>query len=252
MQLSNPFKPQGNKLESLESNELTVKIEVRSVPSRYLTDGNIRGLQTGSTIFYACTDTQKSIILQARKQALIESSSVVSHLTSIHQLGTTVDCPLHDEWFGTFDVTRFAELKNGYEELKNRLNDATIWFDCSCRKGWVMKCALRDTTIWPRFSHTVSCTHSNMTCNHPTAIMHTSCQISRTRLGCAQCFGVHRWVEQIPKWYVKVLVPETNDYAYGQGACQALADSNPHKAINNADSHKYLAENPSALACNPS
>jgi hypothetical protein len=135
MQLSNPFKPQGNKLESLESNELTVKIEVRSVPSRYLTDGNIRGLQTGSTIFYACTDTQKSIILQARKQALIESSSVVSHLTSIHQLGTTVDCPLHDEWFGTFDVTRFAELKNGYEELKNRLNDATIWFDCSCRKG---------------------------------------------------------------------------------------------------------------------
>ena len=45
---------------------------------------------------------------------------------------------------------------------------------------------------------------------------------------------------------------ETNDYAYGQGACQALADSNPHKAINNADSHKYLAENPSALACNPS
>ena len=73
MQLSNPFKPQGNKLESLESNELTVKIEARSVPSPYLTDGNIRGLHTRSTIFNACTDTQKSIILQARKQALIES-----------------------------------------------------------------------------------------------------------------------------------------------------------------------------------
>ena len=39
------------------------------------------------------------------------------------------------------------------------------------------------------------------------------------------------------------VVAGTNDYAYGQTACKKLATKTPNKAINNADSHEYFAEN---------
>jgi len=44
---------------------------------------------------------------------------------------------------------------------------------------------------------------------------------------------------------------DTDDYAYGQSACRSLADNNPSAAINNADSHEYMAENTPSLSCNP-
>ncbi|PVF91263.1 zincin [Serendipita vermifera] len=40
----------------------------------------------------------------------------------------------------------------------------------------------------------------------------------------------------------------TQDYAYGQSAAKSLATSNPARAIMNADSHEYFAENNPALS----
>jgi peptidyl-Lys metalloendopeptidase len=40
----------------------------------------------------------------------------------------------------------------------------------------------------------------------------------------------------------------TDDFAYGHEDCEALAQSDQNKAINNADSHKYFAENDPELA----
>ena len=39
------------------------------------------------------------------------------------------------------------------------------------------------------------------------------------------------------------VVAGTDDWAYGQSAAAALAVSNPARAIENADSHEYFAEN---------
>ena len=39
------------------------------------------------------------------------------------------------------------------------------------------------------------------------------------------------------------VVAGTNDNAYGQTACKKLAQKNPRKAVDNADSHEYFAEN---------
>jgi peptidyl-Lys metalloendopeptidase len=39
------------------------------------------------------------------------------------------------------------------------------------------------------------------------------------------------------------VVAGTNDYAYGQTAAKNLAIQNPTRAIANADSHEYFAEN---------
>ncbi len=39
------------------------------------------------------------------------------------------------------------------------------------------------------------------------------------------------------------VVAGTDDWAYGQTACRSLATRSPKKAIDNADSHEYFAEN---------
>ncbi len=39
------------------------------------------------------------------------------------------------------------------------------------------------------------------------------------------------------------VVASTDDWAYGQSACKKLAAKKPAKAIDNADSHEYFAEN---------
>jgi peptidyl-Lys metalloendopeptidase len=39
------------------------------------------------------------------------------------------------------------------------------------------------------------------------------------------------------------VVAGTDDWAYGQTAAKALAISDPAKALDNADSHEYFAEN---------
>jgi peptidyl-Lys metalloendopeptidase len=43
------------------------------------------------------------------------------------------------------------------------------------------------------------------------------------------------------------VVAATDDWAYGQTNCKSLALSDPQKALNNADSHEYFAENTPAL-----
>ena len=39
------------------------------------------------------------------------------------------------------------------------------------------------------------------------------------------------------------VVASTDDWAYGQSAAKSLAISNPTKALDNADTHEYFAEN---------
>ena len=48
------------------------------------------------------------------------------------------------------------------------------------------------------------------------------------------------------------ITADTDDAAYGQADCKALAISNPGNAVNNADSHEYAAENTPVLSCGAS
>jgi peptidyl-Lys metalloendopeptidase len=135
MQLSEPFQIQGGStMESLEAGALTVKVNARTIPTRSVRDQNIRGLQTGSTTFNKCTVAQQGLLIEARKQAKIESTNVVSTIANISQWGNATSCVRHNTWFGPYDGNRFAELKPGYDAISARLNDASIKFDCGCKQ----------------------------------------------------------------------------------------------------------------------
>ena len=45
------------------------------------------------------------------------------------------------------------------------------------------------------------------------------------------------------------ITADTDDYSYGKGASQKLADTNPGNAINNAGNQEYMAENSLKQAC---
>lgn len=136
MQLSDPFKMQGNSaVESLATDALNLKINARvNNPSRSLRDQYMRGLQTGSTTFNKCTTAQQGLLREARKQASVESTHAVSNITSISLWGNTTNCARHNKWFGPYDTNRLSELKPGYEAVSARLNDASILFDCGCKQ----------------------------------------------------------------------------------------------------------------------
>jgi hypothetical protein len=135
MQLSDPFKIQGsNAIESLETDTLSLKINARTKPSRSLLDQYMRGLQSGGTTYNKCTTAQQGLLIEARKQAVVESTSAVSYITNISQWGNTTSCSRHNKWFGPYNTNRLAELKPGYQAISARLNDASIKFDCGCKQ----------------------------------------------------------------------------------------------------------------------
>lgn len=140
MQISNPFNVQGNTaMESLDTDTpLTVKVEARAPPpSRALYDQNLRGLQTGTTTFYSCSGTRQTSIRDARTKAMAAVTNVVSLLNNVSNWGTTIRCTRYNSWFGPYSssrATQHAELKNGFEGIRAKLNSSSISFDCSCTR----------------------------------------------------------------------------------------------------------------------
>jgi len=130
MQLSNPDN-NGNAVETLDSNSLTLKVSARDDPF-HLRRRNLRGLQSGGTSFNGCTATRQSTINDARTKALSAATDAQSQINKVGSAGTASYCPRYDEWFGSYSSTRHSDLKTGYDLITARLNDASIRFDCTC------------------------------------------------------------------------------------------------------------------------
>ena len=130
MQLSDPDN-NGNAVETLDSNSLTLKVSARD-DSFHLRRRNLRGLQSGGTLFNGCTATRQSTINDARTKALSAATDAQSQINKVGNAGTVSYCPRYDEWFGSYSSTRHSDLKTGYDLITARLNDASIRFDCTC------------------------------------------------------------------------------------------------------------------------
>ena len=130
MQLSNPDN-NGNAVETLVSNSLTLKVSARDDPS-HLRRCNLRGLQSGGTSFNGCTATRQSLIKEARSKALPAATDAQKQINQVGSAGTASGNPRYTEWFGTYSSTRHSDLKMGWDLITARLNDASILFDCTC------------------------------------------------------------------------------------------------------------------------
>eukprot|EP00579_Thalassiosira_antarctica_P000127 CAMPEP_0201868906 /NCGR_PEP_ID=MMETSP0902-20130614/2607_1 /ASSEMBLY_ACC=CAM_ASM_000551 /TAXON_ID=420261 /ORGANISM="Thalassiosira antarctica, Strain CCMP982" /LENGTH=509 /DNA_ID=CAMNT_0048394307 /DNA_START=41 /DNA_END=1571 /DNA_ORIENTATION=+ len=231
LQLSNPDNngnAVGQQVESLDSNTLAVKIDARDSPSRghALRDRNLRqrsrGLQTGGTTFNRCTESEQSDLIQARSLALDASTEVVDHLTGVRQGSSSSECPRYDEWFNSYSSSRHNQLEVGYEEIRARLDDADVLFDCKCKKQYY-------AYVYPSSPYDI------YLCR---AFWSAGMAGTDSKLGTV--------IHEMSHFTVTA---NTDDFTYGQSSCRNLADSNPGNAINNADNHEYMAENTPNLAC---
>jgi Lysine-specific metallo-endopeptidase len=121
---------------------------------------------------------------------------------------------LYQKWFGAFDQGRYDTVTKHYTDISNVLDNDPVTYD------------LTGDGCANLYGYTTKGTRTVHLC---------SFYLSAAQIGTDCKFGtlVHEWSHA---------VSSTDDNAYGQTACRNLATSDPAKAIDNADSHEYFAE----------
>ncbi len=194
--------------ESLSSNKLDLAIEGRPNPALPLITPEA---VTGSTAFNRCNSSQQSTLLSARNQASVYATN------SLAYLNTGAVGARYTTWFGAYDLGRYTTVQYHFEAIANAMDTAPVTFDCSCKKKTVY------AYVYPNQPYTI------YLCN----VFWTAPLAGTDSKG-------GTLIHEMSHFYA---VASTDDYAYGQGAAQNLAITNPVQAVDNADNHEYFAEN---------
>ncbi|HYH94884.1 M35 family metallo-endopeptidase [Hyalangium sp.] len=192
---------------SLASNELQLRIEGRG-SKQYKAQPEVT-IQAVS--FSKCDSTQQSTVLQALSAASNYANASVSYLN-----GTPSATPRYTTWFGAYSSSGWNTAKSHFIAIKDVYDTKTVTFDCSCRKKYY-------AYVYP---------------NQPYKIYLCSVFWQAPMTGTDSKAGTI--IHETSHFTV---VAGTDDWAYGHSAAKSLAISDPTRALNNADSHEYFAEN---------
>ena len=168
----------------------------------------------GSTGFTSCTSTRQTQLLTARDNAYTYSTGAYNYL-----LAGTVGSR-YTTWFGAYTSSRYNTVRSNFSAITSAMNNAPVTFNCACTDS--------------AYAYVYS--------NQPYTIYLCNAFWSAPATGTDSKAGT--LVHEMSHFSV---VAGTNDYAYGQTAAKRLAQTNPKKAIDNADSHEYFAENTPSL-----
>lgn len=159
-----------------------------------------------------CTATQKSTLASAVTAATNYSQSSYNYLSATPSATTR-----YKTWFGAFSTTGWNTAKSHYSKALDAFKNKPLTLDCSCKD---------------------SGTYAYVYPNQPYKIYVCGAFWSAPMTGTDSKGGT--LVHEMTHFTV---VAGTDDWAYGQSAAKSLALSNPTKALDNADSHEYFAEN---------
>lgn len=196
-----------NQVESLKSSEFSIFIEGRAA-NKPEPDSAL--VAAGTSSFAKCTTTQQSSLLTARYEAAKYSSDALNYLFSNTQ-GTR-----YATWFGAYSSARHNTVKGNFTNIKNAMDTASMTFDCGCKKRY----------------------YAYVYANQPYRIYICSVFWQAPMTGTDSKAGT--LVHETSHFTV---VAGTEDWVYGQSGAKNLAISDPNKAVDNADSHEYFAEN---------
>lgn len=191
----------------LQSIEMKLAIDGRPSGARApAPDVTIQGIA-----FSQCDATQQGLVTQALSAASNYANGAVTYLN-----GTPSATPRYTTWFGTYSSSGWNTAKNHFIAIKDVYDTKTVTFDCGCRKKYY-------AYVYPNQPYNI------YLCN-------VFWQAPMTGTDSKGGTIIHETSHF-------TVVAGTNDNAYGQSACKSLAISDPTKALNNADSHEYFAEN---------
>jgi peptidyl-Lys metalloendopeptidase len=199
----------GAKGATLRSDKLYLWLEGRSArgkrpPPPPPPDGNIS--YTGN-----CSTSQQATLHLAVENAKDLSGTATSYLG-----GLSSSTQRYAEWFGVYATDRLATAHDHFVKLTDAFSTKPLSLDCKCKKPYY-------AYVYPAEPYKIYV-----------------CRVfwSAPALGTDSQAGT--LIHEMSHFTV---VAGTDDWAYGQTASSALAVEDTIKALNNADSHEYFAEN---------
>jgi peptidyl-Lys metalloendopeptidase len=192
------------------SNHLTVWAEGR--PQVIPEEAGERIVTAFSVSTTSCSSSQTSSISSAFSSATSYANAALSYLNNT----TPGNTARYRTWFGSYTSTGWNTAKSHYSAI----------YSAYTTKAVVVSCACTDSAyayVYPTQPYKI------YVCNAFWSAPTTGTDSKAGTL-----------VHEMSHFNV---VASTDDWAYGQSACKSLATSNPSKALDNADSHEYFAEN---------
>jgi peptidyl-Lys metalloendopeptidase len=160
--------------------------------------------------FVSCSSSRQSSLVTALGSAQTYAGDSLAYLNA----GTVG--PRYTTWFGAYTSSRYSTVRSHFSAIDSAIRTKTFTFFCDC----------------------TSSAYAYVYANRPYEIHLCNAFWSAPNTGTDSKAGT--LIHETSHFSV---VAGTSDYAYGQSACKSLALSNPKKAVNNADSHEYFAEN---------
>ncbi|NJL28195.1 MAG: peptidase M35 [Thermoanaerobaculia bacterium] len=170
--------------------------------------------------FVSCSSSRQSSIISALSNSETYSANAYSYLQSRTTTAQRNASTRYKTWFGTQTSSRWSSAQSHFLNIRNTIQTKTITFDCTCTDNYY-------AYVYP---------------NSPYRIYLCNAFWSAPTTGTDSKAGTI--VHELSHFNV---VAGTDDWAYGQTACKSLATSNPSRAVDNADSHEYFAENTPSL-----
>jgi peptidyl-Lys metalloendopeptidase len=164
-----------------------------------------------------CSNSNVSSIGNALTNAQNYSTESYNFLVNLASTSRPTDAR-YTTWFGAYTSSHYATVQSHYNSLKDAFAGQVFQLDCDCAS---------DNSLYA-FVYS----------NQPYHVHLCGAFFAAPATGTDSKAGT--LVHETSHFTV---VAGTSDYAYGQTACKKLATKTPNKAINNADSHEYFAEN---------
>ncbi|CAM5796456.1 M35 family metallo-endopeptidase [Rhizobacter fulvus] len=169
---------------------------------------------TGSSISYTgnCSASQKNLLVEAVAAASSYATSANTYLSA-----TPSATARYTTWFGAFSNAGWNTARSHFAAEQSAFTSQALVLDCKCKKPSVY------AYVYP---------------TQPYKIYLCGAFWNAPMTGTDSKGGT--LVHEMSHFNV---VASTDDWAYGQSAANSLAISDPAKALDNADSHEYFAEN---------
>lgn len=204
----------------LQSDTLYVWLEGRTPAPAAAAPAAAAAVAAAGSLGYSgnCSASQKTTLQQAFASATTYATNALAYLTS--NTPSTAR-KRYIKWFGTAGTTNWNIAKTHYTAIRDAFTTKAVVLDCSCKQSGVY------AYVYPTQPYKI------YVCNAFWSAPLTGTDSKGGTL-----------VHEMSHFNV---VASTDDWAYGQSAAASLAISNPAKALDNADSHEYFAENTPVL-----
>jgi len=199
--------------ETFTSNSILLRVDGRAQTDKPIERSASLVPQLNSSVAFSgrCTATQQSTILSA-----VGAASNYANGANTYLGGTPSATARYTTWFGAFATSGWNTAKTHFAAIKDAFDNKPITVDCGCKKTYY-------AYVYPA---------------KPYVIYVCKAFWSAPMTGTDSKAGT--LIHEMSHFNA---VAATDDWAYGQTAAKSLALSNPAKALDNADSHEYFAEN---------